>query len=666
MIEQEQLDLEKKYLNKVLKEINSQKKICVNELTLLAKEKKDFSLHFSEDFYSMDDEEALSEGDILNRLEIAENQSRERFERLKRQEISPYFGRVDFKEKSGKKINSYYVGINNLVATNKEIPLICDWRAPVSSLFYDYEMGEAYYDAPEKRINGQIFLKRQYEIKDKELVGAFDSSLTIGDDILKSVLNKSSTKKMKTIVSTIQKEQNKIIRNVNSKNILVQGVAGSGKTSIALHRVAFLLYQNKNTLKAEDILILSPNTIFSAYISEVLPELGEENMSQMSYYRLACQQLSGMGVKIERKENAINDAILNKDRLNQVAYKHTFEFFESLKSFCESYFAINFKPKDLKFGKDIITSNELLKLYNETYKTKSPAVRVEWIVDYIIEKLNITTAIEEISARLKRIIYPFFEEGNMLKIYADFLANIGMEFSLNDVGEVRYEDVGSILYIANYLFGLNKNKEVKYLIIDEMQDYSFVDMYVLGIIFDCNKTVLGDINQCIDKVMTKDDLEKLKEMLNAELIVLNKAYRSTYEISEYASKIKNIDCEKFERHGEVPQTIDVNDKNFEDVVSDIISKNEFSSYAILTKTIAEAEEIYFKLSNIEGVTLNTSTDEHIGGVCVMPTYLAKGLEFDVVIVPNFLKNNNNYLENNLLYISCTRALHKLFLLNNKK
>ena len=663
-MEEKELELEKKYLNKVLKEINSQRNSKQRELALIAKEKKEFSLHFSDDFYYMDDEEALGEGDILAELDDAWDRTQTAIYTLNRQEYSPYFGRIDFIAKKKRKPTSYYIGVNNLIKSGASIPLVCDWRAPISSIFYDFELGDAEYAAPQGRQTGNVVLKRQYEIKNKKLLKCFDSSVTIGDEILKDVLSRPSSKKMKTIIASIQKEQNKIIRNNTSKNMLVQGVAGSGKTSIALHRVAYLLYQNRQTLKAEDVLILSPNTLFSSYIADVLPELGEENISQMSFYKLAKDELSFLNRSLETREQNLNEALKDDVRLNQIAYKHTKEFYESLKSFCERYYNVAFCPKDLRFGKDIISAQELCKLYNQTYISKTPAIRVEWIVDYIIDKLDIKTAIREISERLKRIIYPFFEEANIIKVYADFLANIGMEFSFNEAGEIRYDDLAALLYLANYLFGIKKRNEVKYLIIDEMQDYSFVHYHLFNQIFDCSKTILGDINQCIEKIMTKQDLNELAQMLNAEYLELNNSYRSTYEITEFANGLKNIQSKAVERHGEKPKIEKINLCDFQNKIKELCTNENYNSIAILTKNEEEAKKIYLHLSGFDSVSLNLTPNDEPNKICVMPSYISKGLEFDVVVIPYCNKNNyKNFIDNNLLYISSTRALHLLKLYN---
>lgn len=655
-----QLDLENKYLKKVLKELKKQKDKTMLQIDGLEKQKKDLSKQYSEDYYTMDDEEALTEGDRLAEFDNIINFEQNNLTRLSRQEYSPYFGRIDFKQ--GNKEDIYYIGVHNLVQDGADLPLVCDWRAPVSSLFYDYETGDASFNAPDGTVNGEITLKRQYEIKNGELLHTFDSALTIGDEILKDVLSQNTTSKMKTIVSTIQKEQNKIIRANMNRSMLVQGVAGSGKTSIALHRIAYLLYQNKNTLKAEDVLILSPNKLFSEYISEVLPELGEENISQMSLYRLAQDELKYLNIDIEKREDNLEEVVRSRSRLNEVTYKNTYEFYESLEKFCHDFFNMSFKPYDLKFGTLTIKAEEMQNLYSKTYQSKTPAVRVEWLVDYIVDRLNITKNVDEISKKIKTLIYPFFKQTNVVNIYAEFLQNIGLKFSLNSKDQIRYDDIGAILYISNYFFGLNKYKEVKYLIIDEMQDYSFATYSVINSIFDCNKTVLGDINQCLEKIMSKDDLKLLEQMLNADYIELTKAYRSTFEITSFANKIKNTGCECFDRHGEKPLIID--NKDYNKVIGNIVKENlDYNSIAILTKTASEAKDLYEQLSSVEDLSLNIDYDEQISKVCIMPTYMAKGLEFDMVIIPNYNKENySTSLDFNMLYVSVTRALHKLYLL----
>ena len=656
---------EEKHLKKVEKEISNQINIHNENLSILEKNKKDFSLHFSEDYYTMDDEEQAQEGVFFDDLDNAIMVENKQIDKLNILRYSPYFGRIDFKEDGKKQGISYYIGINNIVQDGAKEPLVCDWRAPVSSLFYDFELGNGNYFAPDGNHNGTINLKRQYKIKNGKMLGAFDSSLTIGDDILKDVLSQNASKKMQTIVSTIQKEQNKIIRDDMHKNLIVQGVAGSGKTSIALHRIAYLLYQNRSTLKAENILIMSPNTLFSDYISNVLPELGEENIEQISFYKLAQSELNFLGLPLETREECVDEITNSAKRLNESAYKNTYDFYESMLNFSKSYFDMIFKPKNIKVGKQTILASDMENLYNITYKSKTPAVRVEWIIDYIIDKLEIEKNMDDVAERLKKIIYPFFAENNILNIYSEFLKNIGMSFKLSESEKIKYDDLGALLYLKNYFFGIKKHSQIKYLIIDEMQDYSYLHYDIFSKIFNCNKIVLGDINQCIDKVMTIDDLNKLSNILNAESITLNRAYRSTYEITQFANKIKNISCSVTERHGDGVSIIDCENNNLQFVIEQEVKKcDKYDSIGILVENVNEAKEIFSLIANIDNASLCLNSEEKLGRVTIMPSYLSKGLEFDAVIIPNYNKYLSTF-KKNLLYVSCTRALHNLALINNK-
>lgn len=655
---QDDLIYENQYLNNVNLEIDEQLEQNQQLMQVLDAQKKEFSKYFSDEYYTMDDEEALEGGDKLSEIDSLIYYAKKNIDKLNTQKYSAYFGKVEFEEE-GKNL-PYYIGVKSLTSPERELPFVCDWRAPVSSLFYDYELGQAEFEAPDGTRKGTVKQKRQFVIKNGKMEKCFDSSLTIGDEILKDVLSQNSSAKMKNIVSTIQKQQNKIIRSKSYQNMVVQGVAGSGKTSIALHRIAFLLYQNKDKIKAEDILILSPNKLFSEYISDVLPELGEENMSQMSFFRLAQKELFFIGLELEKREDNLEELTSDIKRLNEVAYKNTYEFYESLQEFCKNYFDLIFKPKDLKFGETIIKKDELLKLYNQTYSQKMPAIRVEWLVDYIMDKINFEN--NDVASKIKNMLYPFFEETNVINIYATFLANIGMTMTLNNKGQIRYDDLAGILYITNYYFGLNKYKEVKYLIVDEMQDYSYVHLDLFNCLFNCNKIFLGDINQCLEKVMTQDDLNKYCEMTNSELVLLNKAYRSTYQITKFASQIKNLKIDCINRQGNNVSEISVLKNKLNALINEIINNNkDKNSIAILTENISCAKEVYELLNIEEDLSLNINYDEPLSKVCIMPSFMAKGLEFDVAIVIES-KHTLGQIKENLKYVACTRAMHELYII----
>lgn len=653
---------EQKYLQDVLTEIDKQTEYKNKQIEELTQEMSELTHHFSEEYYFLDDEETLTGGDELDDQERVINETKAQYYRLKKQRLSPYFGKISFCEQDENAPKDYYIGIFNLT-NGTQIPLICDWRAPISTIYYDYEIGRASFKAPMGLISGNITAKRQFKIKDSKLEWCFDSSLTINDDILQKELSQNATQKMKNIVATIQREQNSIIRDEN--NILfVQGVAGSGKTSIALHRVAYLLYKYREKYKSSDILIISPNTIFSEYISNVLPSLGEENIVNMSFWDIATSELKTLTNSLQTREQALEDLTSDYKRLNEVAYKNCFEFSDSLKQYLKSFVDVSFVPKDLTFGDVKIKKEEIEKLYNFNYKDKKPAVRISWIADYILDKLDIEDNKGEVYARIKKVIYPMFVSRSLTEIYADFLANIGLNFSFACGDKIKYEDIAPILFIKNYLLGLNKLGKVKYLVIDEVQDYNPLQFEMFNEIFSCPKTMLGDINQCIEKVVLDEDLNKYAKIIGAnEIITLNKTYRSTCEITNFANKIKNLKCQCVDRHGEDVQVFEFdNIQNECKKISELVKNNpQFQDIAIICKDKIEAQKYYSYLGEIEELNL-IEEGSALSKIMIMPASICKGLEFDMVILPNVSKDNyNSFLDKNLLYVSSTRALHKLYL-----
>ncbi len=661
-MEEIELNKEKKYLKNVIDEIDSQILSVNTMIDKLEKEMRELTHHFSEQYYFLDDEETVTGGDELDDAERTINQTKNKYYRLKKQKLSPYFGKITFEDDKTKKIDNYYIGTFSLT-NNGDVPLVCDWRAPVSSMFYDYEIGKAKYIAPMGEIDGKIINKRQFKIKDGKMEYCFDSNLTIQDEILQMELANNANQKMKNIVSTIQREQNTIIRD-NSPILFVQGVAGSGKTSIALHRVAYLLYKYRDKYKSKDILIISPNEIFSDYISTVLPSLGEENIQSTSFYNIARDELVSLTKELQTREDELNELAENPQRLNEVAYKNCFDFCDSLNTYLKTYVNVGFNAHDLTFGDVKIKKEELEDLYNKKYIDKTPAIRVSWIADYIMDKLDMKEHNEDLYKRIKKVLLPMFIQNSLMEIYADFLDKIGMKFSLTDDNKIKNEDIAPILYIKNYILGLMKYKDVKYLVIDEMQDYSPIHYELFNEMFNCDKTVLGDVYQCLEKIIEEKDLDKYAHMLNAEEIIkLNKTYRSTYEIVEFSDKIKNLNSNKVDRHGEdVHVQICENIKNEAKYIENLI-KNEknYETIAIICKTQKQAELYYSYISGIEDLNLLNENGE-ISKIMIMPASVCKGLEFDMVILPNVSSENyKNFLDKNMLYVSCTRALHKLCL-----
>ncbi len=653
---------ELEYLNKVIGVLNNKIAETQKKISDLNIEFEKIKSYYSEQYYFLDDEEIVAGGDEMDKEEALINEEIRQLTNYRKQCLSPYFGKIDFL--SNGQNNSYYIGIFNLTNGGKR-PLVCDWRAPVSSMYYDYEVGRASYAAPKGVIEGEITNKRQFKIKDSKLEYCFDSSLTINDDILQEELSKNASNKMKNIVTTIQREQNKIIRDEENV-IFVQGVAGSGKTSIALHRVAYLLYKYRKGFSSSDILIISPNYAFSDYISAVLPSLGEENILSQTFVDLAKEELSNLAPSFEVREDMLDEITHDTTRLNEVAYKNCLDFAESLRKYLKTYLNLSFKPKDLTFGETKITAKEIDELYNKTYIQKTPAVRINWIVDYIIDKMEIDNAVDDISARIKRILYTMFDKISLLDVYADFLNNIGLKFSLTDKNTLKYEDIAPILYIKHYMLGLNK-RNVKYLVVDEYQDHSILFYEILNDIFDCPKCVLGDINQCIEKIMTTDDEMAYAKALGAkEILTLEKTYRSTCEITNFCNQIKGINSNPVQRHGKQVEVkccenIENEAKFIENAVKNV---KKYDTIAIICKTTHEAEKYYEYLGEIDDLSL-MNENMPLSHIMIMPVSMCKGLEFDMVIVPNATKKNyNSFLDKNFLYTACTRALHELIITYN--
>ena len=659
MISNEELKSEKKYLKGVIGALDEQLEFINNSLYSQEKNLQETSEYMANSFYDMDAEEQAVAKQAMEQLQLGIVTLLETRTLKERQRASAYFGRVDFQADDEQTPNPYYIGIAHIGKQNFALPLVLDWRAPLSSIYYDYELGQASYNAPQGVINGKILLKRQYKTAEDNLVYAFDSSLTIGDEILKSVLGQNASAKMHNIVATIQKEQNKIIRCGEGQNVIVQGVAGSGKTSIALHRVAYLLY--KNRISAGDILIVSPSSLFSDYISNVLPELGENNSPKITFEEIALNEL-GAFLQFEPKSLMLEDIVRgNASRQKAVQEKAGFKFFENLKKYLKDKVALSFKAQDIKLGKAKIPASEILALYGEKYQTKTPAVRVEWIADYVVDRLGIEPKNQTaVFNRVKRILFDMFENTDIVSVYEDFLKTQKQPFSAVKVGKkvfVGYEDVAPLLYIKNYLLGVEIQKHYKHIIIDEMQDYSPIALSILETIYPAPKTILGDINQTLEKTLDKGYLKNLASLLNAENVFsLNTTYRSTSQITKFCQKQLSVrGLKMFNRDGE---EVDVQNgiKSLSKITSALCKKYE--SVAVICPSQALAEEVIKQIpETLDFMVIDETCGEVKNRRVVMPVAMSKGLEFDAVVYVS--KPEKTPVYKNLKYVACTRALHKL-------
>lgn len=659
--------------------------------------------------------------DILKRQKRAYSFTKKIEEKYERIVDSPYFGRFDFVENGNDKPEKYYIGIANLINDNCDI-LVYDWRAPVSSMFYDYEIGEAGYKCPEGIINGKVTLKRQYKISNGKLEYMFDSNLKIDDEILQEVLGKSTDSKMKTIVTSIQREQNKIIRNEEYKNLIVQGPAGSGKTSIALHRVAYLLYKHRDKVSPENIIIFSPNQIFNDYISNVLPQLGEDNMLQTTFKEYMHKAL-GVGLKKEDYYDMMEYILGSKDkpgyqkRIQNIKFKSSAEFADMLKKYA-AYVAVRERNFiDIYFSdKLIISSEELKELYYNDYSKLPLKNKLEKIRERVLfllkpyeeerikevsgelsdtgshirkaeiiksAKYRVKDEMRDIYSEIDRItkfdieeIYKEFIE--KLELFSDNSANEKIideikRYTLENLkaGQLYYEDQPPLLYLKLVLGDLPKTSQIKYVIIDEAQDYTPLQYEIFYQLFKhANITMLGDLNQSINPYMNVGDYDNISHIFpkdNTCIMHLTKSYRSTMEITKFTRRIlKGVIKDEFiERSGDEPlvlgfsQEEEINKRIIEDIKK--YKDKGYKSIGIITRTKKEAKEVYRYLKDkIQVRAIIDENEEYTNDAVIIPAYLAKGLEFDVVLIYNAGKGNYNCEEERLLfYTACTRALHVL-------
>lgn len=636
-----------------------------------------------ENIYELDPEEIAS-----NRLSISEEhdsyEMRDNRRRLlMKQKENPYFGRIDFVYDGEDEAEILYIGLGGLQEERSISNLIYDWRAPISSMYYDFDTGKAFYEAPMGTMDGEITQKRQLKIRKGVMEYAIQSNFNIDDEILQKELSGNGSTKMRNIVATIQKEQNSIVRDQSSNVMVVQGVAGSGKTSIALHRIAFLLYQNRNNLKSSEVLIISPNTIFSDYISNVLPELGEQNITEVSFDEIAEHEMKGIS-KYEKKYKQMEYVINcqeDDERLKSIRLKSGIEFLNELKEFVRELEDTLFEFSEYSLNGELTEGTWIKELYSGMMLAKYPVfVRLDHIADRIADMYESNHgAIISISSRneIKKNLKDMAKTKNVIELYEQFIAKVHSKypecqaFRLSSNNNVQYEDVFPIILLKFLLFGNERSyfERMKHVIVDEMQDYSMVQYEILNTLFKCKMTILGDINQVVDRnnATLIDNLEKIFGE-KATLVKMMKSYRSTFEISEFCRKMCNLsDAESFERHGEIP-SIEQYD-NYNSMINSIQKKIDsvdllvITTMVVICKTASTADELYAALDDEHKAKCYLMNDENSNfheGIIVTNSYLVKGLEFDYVIVPSVsVEEYNSERDRQILYIAGTRALHKL-------
>lgn len=584
---------------------------------------------------------------------------------------SPFFGRVDFVYEGEEEPETFYIGIGNFSERTGQTPLIYDWRAPVSGLFYDYDKGPAKYEAPVGELTGEIISKWQYKIRSGKMVYEFESDVKIDDEILAAELGSTGEVQLKNIIRTIQKEQNAIIRNTKDRILVIQGAAGSGKTSVALHRIAYLLYHDRKNLKSSDILILSPNSVFSDYISHILPELGEENIREMSFDLFAYKELKDVAADCEDRYDQIEKNLKFPFLADSLKEKETGEFTDKIEGFLLELEDSLMNFRDVEYRGFVKTEKEIISLFYFKFTDIPLLSRMDAVAEYFIdevETLRNRDMEEEEREAVKEKFRRMYETRDVYVLYNRFLAASGFPMLPKVPIEKRklpYEDVYPVLYFKYRLLSRQAKENIRHLVVDEMQDYSRLQYKILQMLFPCRMTILGDRAQTMEDRI-QDVTTFLPEIFGRDIrtIYMNKSYRNTVEIASYANSLAGIEgMDLFERHGkpvERQEAVSLKEAA-EKIAKEVKAGETYETEAVILPNEESASLFSSLLSESLGEKvsyLHRDSRKFEKGLTVTTFYLAKGLEFDRVFSV-FPKEEEGALLRQGRYIAATRALHEL-------
>ncbi|MEO7990112.1 MAG: UvrD-helicase domain-containing protein [Chryseolinea sp.] len=667
---------EREYLEEIKEKLMLAIRRVDDSVKQYSKELRQSKEYIYEHQSGMDDADMVAAGQSINRMAFTGESAVARKKKLMKLGESPYFGRIDFVSEDGKEKTLGYIGIYTFFDETLRTNLIYDWRAPISSMFYDFELGDAWYKTPSGKISGEIVLKRQYKIKEGRMEFMIENAVNIHDDILQKELSKSSDDKMKNIVATIQRDQNAVIRNETAPVMIIQGVAGSGKTSIALHRIAFLLYRFREEITSKDILIISPNKVFADYISNVLPELGEEQIPEMGMEELATELLEHkypFQTFFEQVSLLLDDP--DPAFVERIQFKSSFEFLSKLNQHLIHIENNYFNFTELRVGNVVVPFpfiEERFKKYYRIPLLKRSHEVIKDIQNYVRDFTKRKLTGHE-KTQIWEAMPKMLKATNVFDLYKDFYTRIGRPelFKVDHGGILEYSDVFPLIYCKIRMEGLQSYDHVKHLLVDEMQDYTPVQYSVLSRIFKCKMTILGDVNQPVN-LYSASSAEGIERVFpQADIVKLFRSYRSTYEITAFTQRIRsNPNLIAMERHGEMPDVKEFqnNTEEIEEIKQLITSfKNSgHQSLGIICKTLDQAEFIYDEVKSLNVHLLTADSTSFKEGIVITTVHLAKGLEFDEVIVP--FTSNRNYqteVDRGMLYIACTRAMHQLTLTYSK-
>ncbi len=637
-------------------------------------------------------------------------ETKRRIGRLENTVRSPYFARVDFLFEGDGEPEEVYIGRNSL-KTEKALKIyVYDWRSPIAGVFYRFMTGPAYYDAPAGRICGEVQKKRQYEIKDSRLCYFFDADISIEDEILRQMLSRNVSPGMKAIVETIQREQDILIRNMENDLLMIQGAAGSGKTSVALHRAAYLMYQGlNNRLAANNILILSPNTAFEEYIAGVLPELGEENVVSNVFEDIVRSVLKGR--KTESCSAFLEKALWNTDegrrRKRSMELKTSAAFLRALNRFVEEIPARWMEFKDLYFnGRRIVTKEKLIQqVLRNPERPLAARLRESalWVWEEISSERKIAgremqnALFQELQGILEPDLYRLYRIFWSERTYvrealgrdsrdggANTAKGDAVSYTEKEIEEIRahtlaaleenridYDDAVVLVWLRLRLYGDQDYRHIRQVIIDEAQDYYPLQYAIFGLLFpDAKYTVLGDVNQTLAKQEDLSFYGQVREILgkeNSSLVTLKKSFRCTNEILQFSLRFLGRDPEiaSFNRSGD-PVSVRAFDSRAEYLsgIEDEIRlcrERGMETIGLLCKNESGCDDLFEDLkSRVKLKQIRSGGAEELSGILLLPSYMAKGLEFDEVIVCD--AGVENYMDEDdrkVLYVECTRALHRL-------